>query len=79
MPALALGVGMTFALLVSVPVLVVGSLGAASDQPCVAGLDANGQTAATASSAPTAGLDATQLRHAATIISVGRRRQIPSQ
>ena len=79
MPALALGVGVAFALLVSVPVLVVGSLGAASDQPCVAGLDANGETAATASSAAAAGLDATQLRHAATIISVGRHRQIPSQ
>lgn len=79
MPALALGAGVAFALLVSVPVLIVGSLGAASDQPCVAGLDANGQTAATAYSAATAGLDATQLRHAATIISVGRHRQIPSQ
>lgn len=79
MPPLALGVGVAFALLVSVPVLVVGSLGAASDQSCVARFDVNGQTAATASSATTAGLDATQLRHAATIISVGRHRQIPSQ
>ena len=80
MPALALGAGVAFALLVSVPVLIVGSLGAASDQPCVAaGFDANGQTVATASSAATTGLDATQLRHAATIIGVGRHRQIPSQ
>ena len=79
MPPLALGVGVAFALLVSVPVLVLASFGAESDQPCVAGLDANGQTTATPSSAATAGLDATQLRHAATIISVGRHRQIPFQ
>jgi murein DD-endopeptidase MepM/ murein hydrolase activator NlpD len=79
MPALPLGVGVAFALLVSVPVLVVGSFGAESDQRCVAAFDANGQTVATVSSAATAGLDATQLRHAATIIGVGRHRQIPSQ
>ena len=79
MPALALSVGVACALLMSAPVLVVGSLGAASEQPCVAGLDANGQTTAMTSSAASAGLDATQLRHAATIIGVGRHRQIPSQ
>jgi murein DD-endopeptidase MepM/ murein hydrolase activator NlpD len=79
MRALALGTGVAFALLMSVPVLLVGSLGAASDQPCIARFDANGQTAAMASTAAIAGLDVIQLRHAATIIGVGRRRQIPSE
>ena len=61
MPAPAVALGIAATILVSVPLLVAGSLGAPTDDSCVAGFDANGQSAAMPASASTAGLDATQL------------------
>ena len=79
MPAPAVALGIAATILISVPLLVAGSLGAPTEDSCVAGFDANGQSAAVWASASAAGLDTTQLRHAGTIISVGRSRQLPDQ
>jgi murein DD-endopeptidase MepM/ murein hydrolase activator NlpD len=79
MPAPAVALGIAATILISVPLLVAGSLGAPTEDSCMAGFEANGQSAAVPASASAAGLDATQLAHAVTIISVGRRRQMPDQ
>jgi murein DD-endopeptidase MepM/ murein hydrolase activator NlpD len=79
MPAPAVALGIAATILISVPLLVAGSLGASTEDSCVAGFDENGQSSAMPASASTVGLDATQLAHAFTIISVGRSRQVPDQ
>ncbi|WP_297776620.1 peptidoglycan DD-metalloendopeptidase family protein [Mycobacterium sp.] len=68
------------ALVVSVPLLVVGSLGAPpTSTSCVPGPTSNGQVAAIPGSSRADGLDAAQVGHAATIIAVGRAADVPDR
>ena len=79
MRAIAAGIGVATALVACAPLLIVASFGAPPQTACVTEYDSAGQPIAVPATTSAAGLEGSQLRHAATVIAVGRRRGIPDR